>query len=163
MAALLDPLVAAIGKHACAGEVLHADDTTVKVLAPGHGRTKTGRLWAVVRDERGFAGTAPPAAFYRYSANRCAEHAHALLGSCRGFLHADGYAGFNNLFVNDPKTGKPWLTEVACWAHARRNIYDVFESTASPLAKEALDRIAELFAIETRINGCLPAQRRAVR
>jgi transposase len=163
MAALLDPLVAAVGKHACAGEVLHADDTTVKVLAPGQGRTKTGRLWAVVRDERAFAGAAPPAAFYRYSENRCAEHAQALLASCRGFLHADGYAGFNDLFANDPKTGKPRLTEVACWAHARRNIYEVYESTASPLAKEALERIAELFAIEARINGCPPAQRLAVR
>jgi transposase len=163
IAALVDPLVAAIGKYVCAGEVLHADDTTVQVLAPGQGRTKTGRLWAVVRDERGFAGTAPPAAFYRYSENRCAEHAQVLLGSCRGFLHADGYAGFNNLFVNDPKTGKPWLTEVACWAHARRNIYEVYESNASPLAKEALERIAELFEIETRINGRPPAERLAIR
>jgi transposase len=163
MAALLDPLVVAVGKHVCAGEVLHADDTTVKVLAPGLGRTKTGRLWAVVRDERAFGGAVPPAAFYRYSENRCAEHAQALLGSCRGFLHADGYAGFNDLFANDSKTGKPRLTEVACWAHARRNIYEVYESTASPLAKEALERIAELFAIEARINGCPPGQRLAVR
>jgi transposase len=163
MAALLDPLVVTVGKHVCAGEVLHADDTTVKVLAPGLGRTKTGRLWAVVRDERAFGGATPPAAFYRYSENRCAEHAHALLGSCRGFLHADGYAGFNNLFVNDPMTGKPRLTEVACWAHARRNIYEVYESTSSPLAKEALERIAELFEIETRINGRPPAERLAIR
>jgi transposase len=163
MAALLDPLVVAIGKHVCAGEVLHADDTTVKVLAPGLGRTKTGRLWAAVRDERPFGVTTAPAAFYRYSANRCAEHAHALLGSCRGFLHADGYAGFNNLFADDPKTGKPRLTEVACWAHARRNIYEVYESTASPLAKEALERIADLFAIEARINGRSHAERLAVR
>ena len=163
MAALLDPLVAAIGKHVCAGEVLHADDTTVKVLAPGLGRTKTGRLWAAVRDERPFGATTAPAAFYRYSADRCAEHAHVLLGSCRGFLHADGYAGFNNLFANDPKTGKPRLTEVACWAHARRNIYEVYESTASPLAKEALERIADLFAIEARINGRSPVERLAVR
>ena len=163
MAALFDPLVVTIGKHVCAGEVLHADDTTVKVLAPGLGRTKTGRLWAAVRDERAFGGAAPPAAFYRYSADRCAEHAQALLASCQGFLHADGYAGFNNLFADDPKTGKPRLTEVACWAHARRNIYEVYESTASPLAKEALERIADLFAIEARINGRPPAERLAVR
>jgi transposase len=162
-AALLDPLVAAIGQHVCAGEVLHADDTTVKVLAPGLGRTKTGRLWAAVRDERPFAGAAPPGAFYRYSANRCAEHAEALLGSCRGFLHADGYAGFNNLFAEHPNSGKPRLSEVACWAHARRKIYEVYEATASPLAKEALERIAELFAIETPINGRPPAERLAVR
>ena len=143
--------------------MLHADDTTVEVLAPGQGRTRIGRLWAVVRDERAFAGAAAPAAFYRYSPDRRAEHAAALLGSCRGFLHADGYAGFNSLFADDPKSGRPRLTEVACWAHARRNIYEVYQSTASPLAKEALERIAELFEIETRINGRAPQERLAVR
>jgi transposase len=163
IAALLSPLVEAIGRHVCAGPVMHADDTTVQVLAPGLGRTKTGRLWAAVRDERPFAGTAPPAAFYRYSPDRRGEHAEALLGSCRGFLHADGYAGFNSLFALDPKTGTARLTEVACWAHARRKIYDVYEATASPLAKEALERIGELFAIEARINGRTPPERLAVR
>ena len=163
MAALLDPLVAAVGQHVCAGAVLHADDTTVKVLAPGAGRTKTGRLWAVVRDERSFASKTAPAAFYRYSADRRAEHAEALLGNCRGFLHADGYAGFNSLFANDPKSGQPRLTEVACWAHARRHIYEIYESNASPLAKGALERIAELFEIESRIAGRAPHERLAVR
>lgn len=163
MAALLDPLVQAIGRHVCSGPVLHADDTTVQVLAPGQGRTRTGRLWAVVRDERTFAGAPAPAAFYRYSPDRRAEHAEALLGRCRGFLHADGYAGFNSLFADDPNSGKPRLTEVACWAHARRNIYEVYESNGSPLAKEALERIAELFEIETRINGRTPEQRLAIR
>lgn len=163
IAALLSPLVEAIGRHVRAGPVLHADDTTVQVLAPGLGRTKTGRLWAAVRDERPFAGAAPPAAFYRYSPDRKGEHAEALLGSCRGFLHADGYAGFNSLFALDPAIGTARLTEVACWAHARRKIYDVYEATASPLAKEALERIAELFTIEARINGRAPPERLAVR
>jgi hypothetical protein len=117
----------------------------------------------VVRDERAFAGTAAPAAFYRYSPDRRAEHAEALLGGCRGFLHADGYAGFNSLFAIDPKSGQPRLTEVACWAHARRAIYEVYESNGSPLAKEALERIAELFEIERRINGRPSQQRLAVR
>jgi hypothetical protein len=126
------------------------DDTTVPVLAPGLGRTKTGRLWAVVRDERTWAGAAPPAAFYCYSPDRRGERAEALLGQCRGFLHADGYGGFNSLYVREPKTGRPRLTEVACWAHPRRKIYEVYEATAAPLAEEALDRIAELFAIEAR-------------
>src|SRR6266446_6197646 len=162
-AALLRPLVEAIRQHVCAGPVLHADDTAVPVLAPGLGRTKTGRLWAVVRDERTWAGAAPPAAFYCYSPDRRGERAEALLGQCRGFLHADGYGGFNSLYVHEPKTGRPRLTEVACWAHARRKIYEVYEATAAPLAKEALDRIAELFAIEARINGRVPAERLAVR
>jgi transposase len=86
-----------------------------------------------------------------------------LLGSSRGFLHADGYDGFNTLFARDPNTGTARLTEVACWAHARRKLYDVYEATASPLAKEALERIAELFAIEARINGRAPPERLAVR
>jgi transposase len=162
-AALLSPLTEAIGRHVCAGPVLHADDTTVPVLEPGRGQTRTGRLWVVVRDERPFAGTAPPAAYYRYSPDRRGEHAVALLGSCRGLLHADGYAGFNALFVDDPKTAKPRLAEVACWAHARRKIFEVFEATASPFAKEALERIAELFAIEAGINGCAADQRLSVR
>jgi len=162
-AALLRPLVEAIRQHVCTGPVLHADDTTVPVLAPGLGRTKTGRLWAVVRDERTWAGAAPPAAFYCYSPDRRGERAEALLGQCRGFLHADGYGGFNSLYVREPKTGRPRLTEVACWAHARRKIYEVYEATAAPLAKEALDRIAELFAIEAPINGRAPSERLAVR
>jgi transposase len=163
MAALVAPLAEAIGRHVRAGAVLHADDTTVPVLEPGRGRTRTGRLWAVVRDERPFGGTAPAAALYRYSPDRRGEHAEALLGGCRGFLHADGYAGFNTLFTCEPATGTPRLTEVACWAHARRKIYEVHEATASPLAHEALARIAELFVIEQQINGRAPPERLAAR
>ena len=163
MAALVAPLAEAIGRHVRAGAVLHADDTTVPVLEPGRGRTRTGRLWAVVRDERPFGGTAPPAALYRYSPDRRGEHAEALLGTCRGFLHADGYAGFNTLFTCEPATGTPRLTEVACWAHARRKLYEVHEATASPLACEALARIAELFVIEQQINGREPPERLAAR
>src|SRR6202521_3527606 len=102
-AALLRPLVEAIRQHVCAGPVLHADDTTVPVLAPGLGRTRTGRLWAAVRDERTWAGAAPPAAFYCYSPDRKGEHAEALLGRCRGFLHADGYGGVNKPFSRAAK------------------------------------------------------------
>jgi transposase len=116
-AALLRPLVEAIGQHVRAGPVLHADDTPMKVLAPGHGKTKTGRLWVAVRDERSWSGSAPPAAFYRYSRDRKGENAEALLAGCRGFLHADGYGGFYSLYVSDPKTNLPRLTEVACWSH----------------------------------------------
>jgi transposase len=162
-AALLRPLVEAIGQHVRAGPVLHADDTPMKVLAPGHGKTKTGRLWVAVRDERPWAGSAPPAAFYRYSRDRKGENAEALLGGCRGFLHADGYGGFQSLYVSDPKTNLPRLTEVACWSHARRKVYEFYESTKSPLAREVLERIAPLFEIEARINGQAPERRLAVR
>ena len=163
LAGLLEPLSERIERHVRAGLALHADDTPVPVLDPGKGKTKTGRLWTAVRDERPFGATTPPAAFYRYSPDRKAEHAHALLTGCRGFLHADGYAGFADLYKPEPETGVPRLTEVACWAHARRKIYDVFVETGSPAAREALDRIARLFAVESDIRGRSPAERREVR
>lgn len=163
MAALIDPLYEAIGRHVRAGTVLFADDTTVPVLAPGTGRTMTGRLWTVVRDEGPWCGPAAPAAFYRYSRDRKAEHAEALLGACRGHLHADGYAGFNSLYEVDHKIGAPRLVEVACWSHVRRKFYDVHVATGAPLAKEALERMAELFAIEADINSRAPTLRRGAR
>ena len=162
-AALLDPLVEAIGRYVRAGPALHADDTPVPVLAPGLGQTKVGRLWVVVRDERPWDPTAPPAAFYRYSADRKGEHAQALLGSCRGFLHADAYAGFEKLYVADPGTAAPRLVEVACWAHARRYLYEVFDHTGSATAKVALETIGALFAIEREIKGLAPEERLAAR
>ena len=157
------PLAEAIGRHVRAGTALHADDTTVPVLAPGLGKTKTGRLWVVVRDERSWGSAVPPAAFYRYSANRKGIHAEALLGTCRGFLHADGYAGFERLYRPTTPDGEPPLVEVACWSHARRKFYDVHHATASPIALEALERIAALFAIESSIRGRPPDQRVAAR
>jgi len=162
-AALVRPLVDAIGEHVRAGAVLHADDTPMKVLAPGNGQTKTGRLWSVVRDERPWAGQAAPAAFYMYSRDRKGVNAEALLGSCRGFLHADGYRGFQSLFRPDPTSGVARLTEVACHAHFRREIYDVYETTKAPLAKEALERMVPLFEIEAAINGQAPELRLAAR
>ena len=163
LAGLLEPLSERIERHVRAGLALHADDTPVPVLDPGKGKTKTGRLWTAVRDERPFGATTPPAAFYRYSPDRKAEHARALLAGCRGFLHADGYAGFADLYKPEPETGVPRLTEVACWAHARRKIYDVFVETGSPAAREALETIARLFAVEADIRGRSPAGRREAR
>ena len=164
MAALLEPLAERIARHVRAGAALHADDTPVPVLDPGRGRTKTGRLWTAVRDESPYGSTAPPAAFYLYSPDRKAERAHALLKGCRGHLHADAYAGFAGLYEADPLTGAPApLTEVACWAHARRKIYDIHVETKSPAAAHALEMIARLFAIEADIKGKLPAERLAAR
>jgi len=160
---LLSPLADEIGSHVLAGAVLHADDTTVPVLAPGLGKTRTGRLWVAVRDERSWGSTAPPAAFYRYSADRKGVHAAALLGTCRGFLHADGYAGFDQLYKPTTPGGDPPLVEVACWSHARRKFYDVHHATASPIALDALQRIAALFAIEASIQGRAPERRAAAR
>jgi len=156
-AALLEPLVAAIGRHVFAGPALHGDDTPVPVLAPGRGKTRTGRLWTYVRDERPWGSAVPPAAFYRYTRDRKGEHPRAHLQNYRGYLHADGYAGYNRLY----EAGG--ITEVACLAHVRRKFFDLHKATASPLAEEALIRIAGLYAIEKEIRGSPPEQRRAVR
>jgi len=160
---LLAPLADAIGRHVRSGPVLHADDTTVPVLAPGNGKTKTGRLWVAVRDERPWGSDVPPAAFYLYSPDRKGIRAEALLGTCLGFLHADGYTGFDRLYRPATPNGEPPLIEVACWSHARRKLYDVHHETASPIALEALQRIAALFAIEGAIRGQSPDRRVAVR
>lgn len=163
MAFLLEPLAGRIAKHVRAGESVHADDTPVPVLDPGRGRTKTGRLWVAVRDERPWGSAVPLAAFYRYAPDRKAEQAQALLKDCRGYLHADAYGGFKNLYEPHPLTGEAQLTEVACWAHARRKIYEVHAQAASPAAASLLAKIAELFAIESGIRGKSPQQRLAVR
>ena len=160
---LLAPLAEAIARHVRAGSVLHADDTTVPVLAPGLGRTKTGRLWVVVRDERPWGSMVPPAAVYHYSPDRKGIHAEALLGTCHGCLHADGYRGFERLYLPITPDGEPRLVEVACWSHARRQVYEVHHETASPIALEALQRIAALFAIEGAICGQSPDRRAAAR
>jgi transposase len=151
------PLVEAIGDHVMAGTALHGDDTPVPVLAPGTGKTKTGRLWVYLRDERPCTGPAPPAVLYRYSADRKGEHPRRHLARFRGFLHADGYAGFGPLY--QAEDGRPaTVTEVFCWAHVRRRFHDV-HLAGSPLAKEALDRIGRLFDIERAISG-MPAEMR---
>jgi transposase len=144
---LLDPLVDAIAKHVFAGEKIHGDDTTLPVLEPGLGRTKTGRLWVYVRDDRPHAGIAPPAAIYFYSPDRGGEHPAAHLANFTGFLQADGYSGFEALY-NAARTKPGPIIEVACWAHCRRKIFDEWERTKSPVAKEALDRIAAIYRIE---------------
>jgi transposase len=163
MANLLEPLAHALETHVKAGETIHVDDTTVPVLDPGKGKTKTGRLWAVVRDERPWGSTSPPAVFYRYSPDRKGEHPQDFLKDGKGYMHADAYAGYNPLYEVDPKTEKAQFIEVACWAHGRRKIYDVHEQTASPAALAVLERISELFAIEAEIKGQKPEVRLKVR
>jgi transposase len=145
-----------------AGSVIHADDTPVPVLAPGNGKTKEGRFWVYLRDERPHAGTAPPAVLYRYTPDRKGEHCREHLAAFQGHLHADGYPGFAKLY--EEKDGKPAsVTEVACWAHVRRKFFDEHQSHGSPIAGEALAKIGELFDIERAIAGKPPGQRQAVR
>ena len=159
---LLDPVAATIRRHVFAAGKVHGDDTTVPVLAPGLGRTRTGRLWVYVRDDRPFAGEAAPAAAYFYSPDRGGEHPAAHLATFTGMLQADGYAGFEALY--DPARAKPGpIIEVACWAHCRRKFFDVWEATKSPMAREALDRIAAIYAIEARARFAPAAERVAHR
>lgn len=159
---LLSPLVEAVAGHVMAAEKLHADDTPVPVLAPGTGKTRTGRLWVYLRDERPYGGPAPPAVVYRYSPDRKGEHPRTHLAKFRGFLQADGYAGFGPLYQSQGGQA-PAMSEVACWAHVRRKIYDVHLATKAPLAAAALERIGLLFEVEREVNGLAPEARRQIR
>jgi transposase len=154
---LLQPIVEGIRRHVFAAEKIHGDDTTVPVLSPGLGRTKTGRLWVYVRDDRPFCGTEPSAAAYFYSPDRGSEHPAGHLTGFNGFLHADAYAGFEALYQNTLANAR--ITEVACWAHCRRKFFDVWDDKKSPVAKEAIDRIAAFYAIEAKARFAPPAER----
>jgi transposase len=158
-AATLMPLVETIRAHVFAAERIHADDTTVPVLAKG--KTRTGRLWTYVRDDRPFAGPGPPAAVFFYSRDRGGEHPEQHLAGFAGLMQADAYAGFNRLYEADRKAGP--IVEVACWAHARRKFFDLARLHKAPIASEAVARIDALFAIEREINGLASQQRVSVR
>jgi transposase len=153
------PVVDEIRKHVLTAERIHADDTTVPVLA--RGKCRTGRLWAYVRDDKPFGGCAAPAAMLYYSPDRRGEHPDKHLANYSGIMQADAYAGFNGLYVAGRKPGL--IIEAACWAHARRKLYELADLLKAPIAIEAVRRIDDLFAIEGEINGRSPDQRLAVR
>jgi transposase len=153
----LEALQERLAKNVFASDHLFADDTPVPVLDPGRGRTKTGRLWVYAREQRGWSGPEPPAAVYVFAPDRKAERPATHLERFKGVLHVDGYAGFERL------TGKGDIVLAACWAHTRRKFYEVAETTGSPVAAEALRRIAELYAVETDVRGQSPAHRLAAR
>lgn len=152
-----EPLVDAIRKYVLDAVKIHADDIPVPVLAPGNGKTKTGRLWTYVRDDRPAGSTDAPAVWFAYSPDRKSEHPANHLVTFRGRLQADAFSGFNRLY----EAGG--ITEIACWAHVRRKFYDLYEAHQSPIAKEALDRIGALYAIEREIRGRPPDERKKVR
>ena len=154
---LVDPLVHALGRYVLAGGKIHGDDTPVPVLDPGRGKTKKGRIWAYVRDDRPAGSTDPPGVWYRYSPDRKGEHPRDHLKDFGGILQADGYSGFGQLY----ETGR--IVEAACMAHARRKFYDIYKQDGSPIAIEAIKRIRALYAIERQIRGQQPQERRIVR
>jgi transposase len=154
---LLSPLVDAIQKHVLAGNKLHADDTPMPVLSPGSGKTRTGRLWTYVRDDRPAGEDIAPAVWFAYSQDRKGEHPRQHLKSFKGGLQADAYAGFHHLY------GDGAIYEVACWAHARRKFHEIHAIHASPTTTEALARIGALYGIEDEIRGKPADLRLAIR
>ena len=154
---LLRPLIEEVSRHVTAATKLHADDTPVPVLAPGNGKTKTGRLWTYVRDDRPANDPTPPAVWFAYTPDRKGEHPRRHLNDFSGTLQADGYAGFHHLY----DTGR--IREAACWAHVRRKFYDIETAHHSPIASEAIERIAALYAVESGIRGKPPDVRREIR
>jgi transposase len=155
--ALLIPLTDALRAHVLAADVVHADDTPLPVLAPGRGKTKTGRLWTYVRDERPAAGESAPAVWFAYSPDRRGEHPQKHLADFRGILQADGYAGFTKIYDGG------LVFEAACWAHARRKFVELDELHKSAVAAQMIARVGALYGIEEEIRGRLPDERRAVR
>ena len=150
---LLERLSDKIRDHVLSSPALFADDTPIKLLAPGHGKTKTARMWIYSCDQRPWAGYAPQAAWYQFSPDRKGKRTEVHLAGYQGFTHADGYAGFNKLYGQDK------ATEMACMAHIRRKFVDVYEAQGSVIAAEAIERIAKLYGVEKQVRGSPPDER----
>jgi transposase len=169
----LMPIYRLIEAHVLAAERLHGDDTTVPVMAKG--KTDTARLWTYVRDDRPFAGPAPPAALFHYSRDRRGEHPRAHLASWSGILQADAYGGYNELYAAGRQPGT--VLEAGCFAHARRKFFELADvegaarkksrgertGTVYPIALEAVQKLDALFEIERSINGQSSEERLAAR
>ena len=167
---VLQPLRALIEAHVLAAERLHGVDTTIPILAKG--KTVKGHIWTYVRDDRPFGSRAPPAALYYASRDRRHEHPVRHLRDFAGILQADAYDGYNELYAASRLPGP--ITSALCWAHARRQFFELADITAnarrgkkaaaiSPVALEAVRRIDMLFDIERGINGLVADERRRVR
>jgi transposase len=161
----LAPLAQLIGAYVIAAPVIHTDDTPIKVLAPGNGKTRIGRVWIYLVDERPWAGARAPAAYYQYSPDRKGERPRDHLANFHGVIQADAFSGYEALTrqIGPPGTNAPRIMHAACWAHARRKLFDEFERTKSPIAEEALRRIQTLDAIEADITGKTADERQKIR
>lgn len=154
---LLTPLVDALRRYTLAAAKIHADDTPLPVLAPGNGRTKTGRLWVYVRDDRSSGCDEPPSVWFAYTPDRRGEHPQRHLAQFTGVLQADAFAGYADLYRNGG------IREAACMAHARRKIHDLHAVRPNAVTEEALRRIGALYRIEEQIRGQPPDERQRVR
>jgi transposase len=141
---------------------LYMDETTAPVLDPGRGRTKTGYLWAMLRDDRGWGGPLPPGVVFHYRPGRSGGYADEILDGFDGTIQVDAYGGYSHLAKPDRKGGKP-LALAFCWAHGRRKLIKAKPKKGSPIVDEALLRIAALYKVEDAIRGSAPDHRRTVR
>ena len=154
----LMPLIEKIETEIMASDLLHADDTPIRVLDrsksdKGLGKgVRKGRIWAYVRDQRPWAGQAPPGAVYQFAPDWKEDHVLGHLSQTGGILQADGYKGYAKLYATDLE-GKSRFREAACWAHLRRDFHDVWAATKSEIAREALDRIGKFYDIERAVSG----------
>jgi transposase len=155
---VLQPLIERIEAEVMGSDLLHADDTPIRVLDrslrhKGLGKgVKKGRIWTYVRDQRPWAGAAPPGAVYYFAPDWKEAHVQSHLKNAKGILQADGYKGFAKLY-EPGLDGTRRFREAACWAHLRRDFHDVWSATKSEIAREALDRIGALYDIEREISG----------
>jgi transposase len=155
--ALLDPIISRIREEGAKAAKIHTDDTPVPVLDPGRGKTATGRLWTYVVDDRASGSVTPPLAWYRFTPDRTGAHPQKELAEFTGHLQADAYAGYDKLY----QSGR--VTEVACWAHFRRKIFDIHKPRPTTLTTDVLERIAALYAIEAEVRGQPPGVRQKAR
>jgi len=158
----LGPVVDRLAEHLKTSTKLFMDETTAPVLDPGRGRTKTGYLWALARDDRSWGGDDPPGVVYFYAPDRRGENAEKFLTGFNGTLQLDGYQGYNRLTRPDRKGGEPIIV-AHCWAHARRKLKEIFDRDGSEIAAEGLRQIAEIYAVEKDIRGTSPGQRLSAR
>lgn len=155
--ALLRPLMDALRRHVFAADKLHTDDTPIKVLAPGTGKTREARLWVYARDDRPSGATTAPAMWLRYSPDRRGIHPQTHLKDYVGIVQADAFAGYNAVY----QSGR--VLEAGCWAHARRKFHDIHVKQPTSITTYVLERMAQLYKIETTIRGSPPAVRQRVR
>ncbi len=133
---------------------INVDETPAPVLDPGRGRTKTGYFWAIARDDRPWQGKDPPGVAYTYAPGRGAVHALKLLDNYTGVVQCDGYAAYKTLTNPERKNNcAESITLAFCWSHLRRRFVEIERTTPAPAAKEALSRIAQLYAIERALRG----------
>lgn len=158
----LRPVVDRLAEHLKSSTKLFMDETIAPVLDPGRGKTKTGYLWALARDDRSWGGDDPPGVVYFYAPGRHGENAETFLTGFDGILQIDGYPGYNRL-TKPSRTGGDPIVVAHCWAHARRKLKEVFDRGGSEIAAEGLRQIAEIYAVEKDIRGTSPGQRLSAR